>query len=173
MTHCSRAHPRLVQAPQPSMSSFRQVSPKWFLIHCPQESPLSARPLKGRCPTVSNNGSQMPSTFLRNFNLISAKHGLFGKIMRASKQVYVTYYVSTFCEFCFQNSSFIFTFRCPSSVVRCPRASHPFLSPLYDLLDHKTEYFLKVYDIHYPFTHHHSLVTQIQIHKYTNTQIQL
>ena len=35
----------------------------------------------------------------------------------------------------------------------------------------QTKYFLKAYDIHYPLTHHHSLVTQIQIHKYTNTQI--
>ena len=37
----------------------------------------------------------------------------------------------------------------------------------------QTKYFLKAYDVHYQLTHHHSLVTQIQIHKYTNTQIQL
>ena len=61
------------------------------------------------------------------------------------------------CKSCFADSSSIFTF---PSVVR-PQTWHPSISPLYDIL------------VHYPLTHQHFLVTQIQIHKYTNTQIQL
>ena len=64
------------------------------------------------------------------------------------------------------------------SVVRCPsvrpQASHPLLSPLYDLLDHTNHIFSESlchpWSIHMP-----SLAckpnTNTQIHKYTNTQI--
>ena len=62
----------------------------------------------------------------------------------------------------------------PLSVVRCPcvikRDIRPYLHYM-TFQTTQTKYFLKAYDVHYPLTHQHSLVTQIQIHKYTNTQI--
>ena len=64
--------------------------------------------------------------------------------------------------------------RCPSvrplSVLK--RHTQPYLHYM-TIQTTRTKYFLKAYDMHYPFTQHHSLNPQIQIHKCTNTQIQL
>ena len=72
------------------------------------------------------------------------------------------------CEFCFQNSSSIFTFRRPLSVVR-PQASHPKFSPLYDVFDHTNHIFFESSwskDIK-------TDITKCLIHKYTNTNTQI
>ena len=61
--------------------------------------------------------------------------------------------------------------RCPS-VVRCPQASHPTLSPLYDHLDHTNQVFSEslwhALSIH-PTPLTQSPNTNTQMHKYTNT----
>ena len=75
------------------------------------------------------------------------------------------------CEFCFQNSSPIFTFR-PLFVRH--QAWHPSISPLYDILEHTSQIFSE--SLWRPlFTHPPPLTfypnTNTQIHKYTNTAL--
>ena len=67
------------------------------------------------------------------------------------------------------------------SVVRCPlsvrpQASHPSISPLYDILDHTNQIFSE--SLWHPLSTHPPPLTRdpntnTQIHKYTNKQIQL
>ena len=75
-------------------------------------------------------------------------------------------YYSLYCEFSFQNSSPIFTFR-PSSVHR-GQAWHPSISPLYDILDHKNQIFSESLA---STTNSPTTTPSSPKYKYTNTQI--
>ena len=57
-------------------------------------------------------------------------------------------FLGPFCKFCFQNSSPIFTFRCPSVVLK--RDIPPYIHYM-TFYTTQTKYFLKAYGMHYLF----------------------